>query len=197
MLPEFQLLSFQYIHLSAWRSLSIDYKLRLEKPKSPMLPLPLILIPFHILEYPHANKSRLKHPSCLKLSDDSTKALFRIQPSIYTNLLAGCQLTEALIKVKKVFESLSQRMAVLPLVEGQPGPKLDLWTSTKTQESFNLNVYFITSTYRLSCSLYRPNRRPGYYPLSGWTYLTPKETSRTEWTTCEKGRYRLILPFQT
>jgi len=34
-LPEFQLSSFQYIHLSVWRSLSIDYKLRLEKPKSP------------------------------------------------------------------------------------------------------------------------------------------------------------------
>ena len=50
-------------------------------------------------------------------------------------------LAEALISVKKISESLTQRMAVLPLVKEQPGPKLDLWTSTiETQESFNLNV---------------------------------------------------------
>lgn len=51
--------------------------------------------------------------------------------------------------------SLAQRTAVLPSVRDQPGPKLDLWTSTiEARESFNLNT-----------------RRPGYYPLSGWTYL--------------------------
>ncbi|EDR02691.1 uncharacterized protein LACBIDRAFT_332199 [Laccaria bicolor S238N-H82] len=50
---------------------------------------------------------------------------------------------------------LAQRTAVLPSVQDQPGPKLDLWTSTiEARESFNLNT-----------------RRPGYYPLSGWTYL--------------------------
>ncbi|EDR02683.1 uncharacterized protein LACBIDRAFT_332191 [Laccaria bicolor S238N-H82] len=50
---------------------------------------------------------------------------------------------------------LAQRTAVLPSVRDQPGPKLDLWTSTiEARESFNLNT-----------------RRPGYYPLSGWTYL--------------------------
>ena len=50
-------------------------------------------------------------------------------------------LAEALTRVKKVSESLTQRMAVLPLVKEQPGPNLDLWTSTiETQESFNLNV---------------------------------------------------------
>ena len=60
-------------------------------------------------------------------------------------------LAEALISVKKVSESLTQRMAVLPSDEEQPGPELDLWTSTiETQESFNLNVRFIASTHGLS-----------------------------------------------
>ena len=59
-------------------------------------------------------------------------------------------LAEALISVKKISESLTQRMAVLPLVEEQPGPELDLWTSTiETPESFNLNVCSIASTYGL------------------------------------------------
>ena len=60
-------------------------------------------------------------------------------------------LAEALIKMKKVSESLAQRMAVLPSVDDQPGPKLDLWTSTiETRECFNLNVCFIASTHGLS-----------------------------------------------
>jgi len=57
-------------------------------------------------------------------------------------------MAEALIKVKKVSESLAQRMTVLSSVEEHPSPKLDLWTSTvETQEGFNLNVCFIVSTY--------------------------------------------------
>jgi hypothetical protein len=60
-------------------------------------------------------------------------------------------LAEALIKVKKVSESLAQQMAVLPSVEDRPGPKLDLWTpGIEIQESFNLNVCFIASTHGLS-----------------------------------------------
>ena len=76
-----------------------------------------------------------------KDAERTTQAQLILSDSLNAEKSMYSALAEALISVKKVSESLTQRMAVLPSVEEKPGPDLNLWTSTiETPESFNLNV---------------------------------------------------------